>query len=696
MKSADLLLEIGTEELPPGLLPRLAESLGRNLRDLLGQQHLPATGMETFAAPRRIAVLLRDVPRQQPDREETRLGPPVAAARDAEGNPTPAGSGFARSCGVSFEDLQQTEDGKGSRLSYTQQVPGKAAADLLPELIARAAHALEIPRKMRWGNREDEFVRPVHWLVLLLGDEIIPASLWGVQSGRETRGHRFHAPQPLALPEAGSYEDVLTKQGYVLPRFETRRAKIRADVARAATDRGGKAVLEDALVDEVTALVEWPVVLSGQFDERFLAVPQEALITTMCANQKYFPVLDEAGQLMQHFILVSNLESTQPELIESGNERVIRPRFADAEFFFAEDRKKPLSYWAQGLDALTYQDQLGSVANRCERIAEIAVALSAQTGADAEQARQAARLSKADLLTLMVQEFPKLQGTMGRYYAEQEGLPATIAVALEEHYLPRYAEDQLPASALGQTLALADRIELLAGFFALGKQPTGDKDPYGLRRAALGLVRILTDQSLRVNLVELFRLACAQLPEAVSQRAEIEPVVTFVMQRTAVWLQSQGMPADVLHAVSARELSDIVDFVARVRAIQEFKSLPAAAALSSANKRVANILAKSGVTTDTHQTFDPGLLREAAEQALYEAVEHAQTEIAPYLASADYAQVLARLARLEEPVSRFFDDVMVNCEDETLRSNRQLLLARLRQLFLDVADISLLQHGESA
>ncbi len=693
MNTADLLLEIGTEELPPGLLPRIAQDLGRNLAGLLRQSHLEPGEVSTFAAPRRIAVIIRQLPERQPDRDEVRLGPPVAAARDTDGRPTPAGAGFARSCGVPFEALQETTDGKGPRLSHTRRVAGQDAVALLPELVAQAAHALEIPRRMRWGSRDDEFVRPVHWLLLLLGGQLVPASLWGVQSGRETRGHRFHAPQALTVDGAGEYERTLETAGKVVPDFDRRRDRIRTQVEALAAELGGQAMMDADLLNEVTALVEWPVALSGRFDERFLAVPQEALITTMCANQKYFPVLDPQGRLMPVFILVSNLESAEPALVRAGNERVIRPRFADAEFFFTEDRRKPLSQWAEGLDALTYQSGLGSIAERSRRIATVAAGLAPQCGATAGAAESAGLLCKADLLTLMVQEFPKLQGIMGRYYAAHEGLPEDVALAIEEHYLPRHADDRLPASALGRALALADRIELLAGFFALGRQPTGDKDPYGLRRAALGMIRILADSGMRLDLAACFATADTLLPAQVAGGDAPGMAVDFVMQRVAVWLQGQGVPADALHAVAAKNVTDVVDFIARARAMQSFQSLPAAAELAAANKRVANILSKS--TTGAGGGFDEKRLKDPAEQELYRALCDARDAVAPLLGAHRYVEVLERLAQLRECISRFFDEVMVNCEDAALRENRLALLGILRALFLEVADVSLLQGADA-
>ncbi len=691
MTLSPLLIEIGTEELPPGLLPRLAEDLGAGLHAALQSAQLQPGALRTFAAPRRLAVQIDAVLDLQPEQSQVRYGPPVAAALDATGAPTPAGSGFARSCGVDFEELQHVPGDKGPRLAYTLVQPGRSIGDLLPGLIMSTADALVMPRRMRWGGNDVEFVRPVHWLVVLLGSDVLPMNLWGVAADRYTRGHRFHATEPLPLADALAYEQVLEEQGHVIPDFERRRDRVATQVAAVAGELGGLVPEDGALLDEVTALVEWPVAISGGFEARFLEVPQEALVSTMCANQKYFPVFDQGGKLMPKFIAVTNLESTNPEEVRKGNERVIRPRFADAEFFFLEDRKQALSDREPALDGLAFQRKLGSMLARSSRIARLAAHLAPLCGANPEISENAGRLCKCDLLTQMVQEFPKLQGIMGRHYALLDGLDPQVASAIEEHYLPRHADDGLPLSSAGRAVALAERLDLLASFFAIGKQPTGDKDPYGLRRASLGVVRILLDAQLHCDLRTELEFAARGLPDALGNDEQAAATTDFVMQRLEAWLLTQGMRADVLQAVAAREITDVVDFVARAQAIVEFQKLPGATELAAANKRVANILAKSSAGESLSGEIQTDLLEPGSEAELHAQVLAMQAQVDPLLRERSYVPALELLAGLQPIVAAFFDNVMVNCDEIEVRLNRHRLLHQLRALFLQVADISRLQ-----
>ncbi len=689
MDRRDLLLEIGTEELPPRGLRHLSEALAASFGAGLERLGLCHEGILPYASPRRLALRVRALEAVRRGGETVRRGPALAAAFDGDGMPTQAAHGFARSCGVAVEALETLRSEKGAWLVYRSREPDQPVAELLPALVTESLAALPIGRRMRWGDLDESFVRPVHWLVLLFGDEVVPLSLFGIEAGRETRGHRFHHPEPLPLPSPAVYEERLAVQGRVLADFARRMAVVRDQVEETARQAGGRAVIDEALLAEVTGMVEWPVALAGRFDEQFLDVPPEALVSAMKGHQKYFHVVDEAGTLLPVFVAVSNIESREPAVVRAGNERVIRPRLADAAFFWNQDRRRTLASRIDELDRVVFQKQLGSLRDKCERIAPLAVQIAAALGGNSTWAERAALLSKCDLLTEMVGEFPELQGIMGRYYARHDGEPEEVAEALDEQYMPRQAGDRLPASVTGQALAVADRLDSLTGIFGIGLVPTGDKDPFALRRAALGVLRILIERRLDLDLVPLLEAAVAAYRVRNGLRFDatlVEQVFDFMMERLRAYYQEQGIGAAVFAAVLARRPGRPLDFDARLRAVDAFRRLPEAASLAAAHKRIANILRKAG--GGVPDAVDARLLREDAERELAAALSRLEGEVAPLLAGRDYTAALTRLAALRAPVDRFFDEVMVMVEDAALRANRLALLDALRRLFLRVADLS--------
>ncbi|MGM0676835.1 MAG: glycine--tRNA ligase subunit beta [Pseudomonadota bacterium] len=682
----DLLIEIGTEELPPKALRELRDAFARGVTQGLAEAGLEVGVCQAYAAPRRLAVWIKDVPPRQADQSMERRGPAVSAAFDAEGQPTRAAQGFAGSCGVPVSELERMETDKGAWLVHRHVEPGRETTELVPGVVESALAALPIPKRMRWGDGDAEFVRPVHWVILLLGDREIPATLLGVSAGRETRGHRFHHPEPLRVPEPAAYADLLAQQGHVLADFDTRRETIRSQVEQAAAELGGRAVLDEALLDEVTALVEWPVAVVGHFESRFLEVPQEALILTMQDNQKYFAVVDGQGRLMPHFITISNVDSREPERVREGNERVIRPRFADAEFFWKQDRQRPLESHLDGLRHVVFQQKLGSLHAKTLRVEQLAGYLAGQIGAPEAEARRAAHLCKCDLQTLMVYEFTELQGTMGRYYAQHDGEAASVARALEDQYLPRHAGDELPGEAVGRVLALADRLDTLVGIFAIGLKPTGAKDPFGLRRAALGVLRILVEAELPLDLEDLLQQAARGYGDAVPAMEAVPQVLDYVMERLRAYYHDRGIRPEVFDAVLSVRPTRPLDFDRRVRAVETFLGLPEAEPLAAAHKRIHNILRK--VEGDLPEQVDPERLQEDAERALHERLEALWAPVSAHFDVGEYTQGLTELATLREPVDAFFDQVMVMAEDAALRDNRLALLNRLAGLFLRVADLS--------
>jgi glycyl-tRNA synthetase beta chain len=690
----DFLVEVGTEELPPKALRPLMEAFGENLLAGIEGARLSCAGMRTHASPRRLAVIVDRLTMAQEDREVVQKGPPVSVAFAEDGSPTPAALAFAGKCGVAVDELGRSQTEKGEWLVFNAVEHGRKAAELLPELVGRALGALPIPRRMRWGTSDAEFVRPVHWVVLLHGADVIEASIMGVAAGRESHGHRFHSPGTITITEPAEYLEALEKEGYVIADFERRRDLVRSGAEAAAARVGGSVVAGDALYDEVASLVEWPVPIVGTFDEAFLGLPREVVVSTLTSHQRYFPVADDEDNLLPYFVTIANLESKDPQQVVEGNERVIRPRLADAAFFWDSDRKKNLASRQDALRDVVYQAGLGSLFDRSQRISRLARNIAEGVGLDAATAERAAALAKCDLLTGMVGEFPDLQGIMGRYYALSDGEPDAVANAIAEQYLPRFAGDELPSSEAGQLLALAEKIDSLAGVFSIGKKPSGNRDPFGLRRAALGVVRILVERGIDLDLKAVLAHAVAEQPKnqsgADGLAAELYGFITDRLRHYFLE-RDPGLRTETFEAVLVREPASLVDFDRRLAAVQTFARLEQAASLAAANKRIANILRQAGGPEGLH--VNGKRLELGAEVALHSALSNARDKVGPMLEERRYAEVLNELADLRDPVDKFFDDVMVMVEDEALRDNRLALLGELRSLFLDVADISRLSIG---
>jgi glycyl-tRNA synthetase beta chain len=689
----DFLFEIGTEELPPKALPELERALREGIEAQLTAAHLRHGPIVSFATPRRLAVRVRRLAARQPEQTVRRRGPPLRAAFDAAGQPTRAAQAFAASCGVDLAQLGRERDEQGNEyLWYGGTRPGLLAVSLLPGIVTEVLNALPIPRRMRWGSGDAQFVRPVHWLVMLYGAELVPATVLGIAAGRSTRGHRFHAPRELPLRAPASYEKTLLTRGRVVADFASRRERVRAQVTSAAEQLGGRAIIEAPLLEEVTALVEWPVAIAGQLEARFLALPREVLLATLQDHQRYFAVESATGALLPWFIAVSNIESREPAVVRSGNERVVRPRLADAAFFWEQDRRGPLAAQVEALARVTFQAQLGSIADKVRRVAALAASLAAPCGAAPERVARAALLCKCDLLSSMVGEFPELQGVMGTYYAQADGEDAETALAIREHYLPRSAGDQLPSTASGMALALADRLDTLAGIFAIGQKPTGTRDPFGLRRAAIGVLRISRERSLDFDLRTLIEQAVAAQPvaELAPRRAAVrDEIYDFVMERLrAQYLEDagSGVTTEIFDAVLASLPRSPLDADARLRALVAFLERPEAASLAAAHRRIANILKKSAAAVPS--TIDPQLLRAPAEQALHSALRLRRSAVERALGAGDYGAVFAELAQLRPQVDEFFEQVLVNDPDAGLRGNRLALLGELHALFALVADLS--------
>jgi glycyl-tRNA synthetase beta chain len=693
-KAEDFLVEIGTEELPPKALRSLQDAFGEKLVAGIDDVRLSHGEVRTFASPRRLTVLVADLALRQEDRKVEQKGPPVRVAFDDDGKPTPAAKAFAKKCGVEVAELGRNKTDKGEWLTFESVVNGETVAQLLPELIGRALAALPIPRRMRWGAGDAEFVRPVHWIVLLHGKKTIKASVMGVAAGNKTRGHRFHSSGPITISSPDVYLDTLEKDGYVIADFDRRREMVRAGVAAAASGAGGHVVDGESLYDEVAALVEWPVPVLGSFDDKFLALPREVVISTLTGHQRYFPVADENGSLLSKFITVANIESKDPDQVRDGNERVIRPRLADAAFFWDSDRRKTLASREDKLREVVYQQGLGSLFDKSQRVAEIAGWLASALEHDAGTVARAAAIAKCDLLTGMVGEFPELQGTMGGYYAAADGETRDVAIAISEQYRPRFAGDEIPGSRDGLLLAAADKLDTLAGVFSLGKKPSGNRDPFGLRRAALGIVRILIEGGLDIDLKALISIAINAQPQGkLDNDAVAADVYGFITDRLRRYFldRDPGLKTETFDAVMVRQPSSLLDFDRRLAAVQTFARLEQAESLAAANKRIANILRKAGDPAGL--SIKKKLLQDDAELALFSALKSAQQKVEPLFALRRYAAALNELADLRDPVDRFFDEVLVMTDDEALRNNRLALLGELRALFLDVADISRLSIG---
>lgn len=688
--SKDLLIELGTEELPPKALKKLSDAFTQGVVDGLTEAGFEISDVKSYAAPRRLAVLIKGVADAQPDRDVERKGPNLKAAYDAEGKATKALEGFARSCGVAVDELTQEETDKGAWLVFKANEKGKPLSELLQNIIEQSLNKLPIPKRMRWGDNTAEFVRPVHWLVLLHGSEVIDAEILGVKSSRETFGHRFHANGSLSLSEANAYAEQLRSDAFVLADMEERKDVIRQQVEQAATAVGGQVVMDEDLLQEVAGLVEWPVAVLGDFDEEFLDVPSEALIKTMQDNQKYFAVLDSDGNIKPHFITISNIESKTPEKVKAGNERVIRPRFADAAFFWNQDKKQPLDAFLLRLDQVVFQKKLGTTGEKCQRIEKLSEIIAAQMGADVKQASRAALLSKCDLMSDMVGEFPSLQGVMGRYYALASGEDVAIATAIEEQYLPRHASDSLPATTAGQAVALSDRIDTLVGIFAIGGKPTGVKDPYALRRAAIGVLRILIEGELDLDLEVLIDEAAKLLSGKVDAEKAKAEVLDFMLERLRAYYLDRDVLVDVFEAVAALRPSRPLDFDKRIKAVTAFRALPEAESLAAANKRVGNILKKS--KTEVAAKVNENLFEEDAEKALFKELSSLTAAVEVLFDEGDYEQALRRLSLLREPVDAFFDSVMVMADNEAIKNNRIALLAQMSALFMRAADLSRLHQ----
>jgi glycyl-tRNA synthetase beta chain len=686
--SSDCLIEIGTEELPPRALQSLAQNFAQQVEQGLRENKLAPASVEVFATPRRLAMLLRDTPLQQADQLVEKRGPALDAAFDGDGKPSRAALGFAGSCGVDIDQLERRETAKGSWLYFCTTQAGRSLQDLLPELVTNALAGLPIPKRMRWGDRNDEFVRPVKWLVMMIGSEVVDAEIFGLRAGNHSCGHRFHAPASLEITSAGEYEQILLSRGQVVANYEQRRDIIRKLVEQAASRLGGMAHIEDALLDEVTALVEYPVVVCGQFDAKFLELPAEVLVMTMQENQKYFALFDSDGALLPHFIAIANIDSLKPEVVASGNERVIRPRFADAGFFFAQDRKQGLDVMRFRLDSVVFQKKLGSLGDKTNRIIRLAKYIASHLGADQDLVRRAADLCKADLMSDMVAEFPKLQGVMGRYYAQYQQEDPSVCTAIEQHYWPRYAGDQLPQSTVAQSIALADRLDSLIGIFAIGEKPGGDKDPFALRRAALAVLRVIVENRLQLDLAELCQVAADGYVNQIEAHPAIADVIEFVFDRQRAYYQEQDIGFDLVDAVAYSRSGLLYDCDLRIRAVQEFQHHEAAQALAAANKRITNILRKQ---PQTDRTVDPKLLQEGAEKQLFEQLQTLKQGVTEQFSQGNYLQGLEQLAELRPAVDLFFDQVMVMVDDVALRDNRLALLLQLLQSFRLVADFSRIQ-----
>lgn len=691
----DFLVEIGTEELPPKALRSLRDAFAAALAEGLGHARLGHDGVTAYASPRRLAAIVSNLAEAQDDRESRSKGPPVSIAIDEDGRPTKTGLSFARKCGVGFDALGRERTDKGEWLIFDTIEKGRTAAELLPDIVAGALGALPIPRRMRWGDGDTEFVRPVHWLLMLHGRNTVPGSVLDLPSGNVTHGHRFHAPGRIRIPEPRKYLALLEQKGSVIADFDARRERIVDGVTAEANKLDGTAVGDDALFDEVAALTEWPVPMTGKFDAAFLELPKEVIVATLSGHQRYFPVVDASGSLLPAFIVVANLGSRDPDKVRDGNERVIRPRLADAAFFWTTDRQSPLGNRVDALQNVVYQKGLGSMHDKCIRIAALATLIARQLDMDPKTVTRAAVLAKCDLLTGMVGEFPELQGVMGGYYAKADGEDVEVATAISEQYLPRFAGDLLPSSAAGQVLSIADKLDTLAGIFVLGKKPSGNRDPFGLRRAALGLIRIMIEQSLDIELAAIIKAAILQQPAAGADVASARnELYEFTLDRLRSYYldRGTGISAEMFEAVREKKPSTLCDFDKRLKAVTTFSGLEPAASLAAAVKRTANILRQAEY--DGGNELDSKLLADDAEVALYDALRSAQKRVGPLLEKRAYSEALTELAGLRQPVDTFFDEVMVMTDDEALRLNRLALLAELRALFLDIADVSRLTPGQ--
>jgi len=700
MKNRDLLIEIGTEELPPKALKKLSDAFTKGVVDGLKSAQLNFGQVYSYASPRRLAILIHELDVAQPDRNVEKKGPAVKAAFDADGNPTRALEGFARSCDINPEQLERIETSKGEWLVFREQQQGEQTTQLIPDIIKESLHKLPIPKRMRWGSLDSEFVRPVQWLLILFGDEVIDTEILSQKSGSVTRGHRFHCPEPITINTPASYAGVLKEQGRVIADYAERKALIEQQVIAAAKAAGGEAVIDPALLDEVTGLVEWPVAVVGNFDKKFLEVPSECLISAMKGHQKYFHMVDKNRGLLPNFITLSNIESSNPDVVRHGNERVINPRLTDAMFFWEQDCKHPLESHLGGLAKVVFQKQLGTLRDKTDRIVELSQSIAAELDVDREQVALAAMLSKCDLMTEMVGEFPDLQGLMGYYYARKEGIAEETARALDECYMPRNAADSLPESKIGQVVAIADRIDTLMGIFAIGQKPSGTKDPFALRRASLALLRIMIEKELDLDLQQLLQQASENLKNQLSDDADallldnlkdqsvVGETFDYILERVNAYYRDRGVEHSVVDAVLALRPTSPLDLNQRISAVAEFQKLDEASSLAAANKRIRNILRKAEGDGEVANSYDSTLFSEAAEKQLATQLESLTARAEALFSQHSYTEGLKLLAQMRDTVDQFFDEVMVMVDDEAVRNNRLALLKKLNRLFGHVADLS--------
>jgi len=688
MSTQDFLVEIGTEELPPKSLKTLSDAFAQGIENGLKDAGLSYDSSKAFASPRRLAFRVNGLESQQAEKAIEKRGPSKKAAYDSEGNPTRALTGFTGSLNIDPGQLSEMETPKGTWLVYRSTEPGNDTISLLNAIVDQSLSKLPIPKRMRWGAQKVEFVRPVQWVLMIFGDQIVRGNILGIANGNTTQGHRFHSESDIIVNRANDYETLLLEHGKVIADYETRKAKVRSGVEQAAKNIGGTAVIDENLLDEVTSLNEWPVPLLGKFDERFLEVPAEALISSMKEHQKYFHVVDSKGAMLPNFITLSNIESKDPQQVVSGNERVIRPRLSDAAFFFLTDKKSSLEAKRASLKNIIFQAKLGTIYDKTERVAKLAAKISEHIGGKAEYAERAGKLAKSDLVSEMVLEFSDLQGIMGYHYALHDGEPEEIALALKEQYMPKGAGDQLPVTPTGCALSIAEKLDSLVGLFGINQPPTGNKDPFALRRSSLGVLRIIVEKQLNLDLSDMINWAVAQ-HDPLENNNTANDLIDYMLDRFRAWYEDENISAEVFLSVHARRPTRPVDFDRRIKAVNAFYELEQAQALSAANKRVSNILAKQDTDFGTQEP-DSGLLSESAEIELAKQINNQTVKVAPLFADGDYQQALTSLATLQQPVDKFFDDVMVMVEDEAVKNNRLVLLNQLRNLFLQVADISLL------
>jgi len=688
MSVENLIVELGTEELPPKQLRTLAQAFSDSIESQLTKADISFDSVKFLASPRRLAVSVTALSTGQGDKIVEKRGPAVSSAFDVDGNPTKAAQGWARSNGITVEQAERLKTDKGEWLLFKAEVKGKATIELIPSMVELALTKLPIAKPMRWGANTMQFIRPTKTLTILFGDELVDAEVLGCKSSRIIRGHRFHCDKELVLDHADNYTKLLREEGFVIADYEERKALVKQQVIAAANAENGVAEIDDDLLEEVSSIVEWPITYVGSFEDKYLNVPSEALIYTMKDNQKYFPLLDNDGNLMARFIFVSNIDSKEPKQVIEGNEKVVRPRLADAEFFYNQDQKVTLESRIDSLESILFQKQLGTLKEKSHRIAELAKIIATQIDTNAVDAHRAGLLCKTDLMTDMVLEFPDVQGVMGMYYARFDGETEDVALALNEQYMPRFAGDQLPGSLVACSVALADKFDTLVGIFGIGQVPKGDKDPFALRRAAIGALRIIVEKDLDLDLTELVKASAALYGDKLSSEVETT-VVDFMLGRFNAWYQDQNVATDIVKSVMARRPTRPSDFNKRIEAVTAFRALDASKSLAAANKRVGNILAKTeDVIADT---VDTSLLTEEAEKYLANVVTKLTADLAPVFAASDYKSALTQLAQLQAPVDEFFDNVMVMCDDQAVKLNRLALLNILRNQFLNVADISLLQ-----